>query len=197
MIYPIQRIQNQPDLDKFSKLYEERSGLPIPLEYLRRNTVFGMYKTGELVGGYIISRSKGHDSRTCQSFISKSVQNEKAAILESEVVEVCCFWLKKTRKNYFYKSLLIWSDMAIRMVFNPAKIVLFGTNKMSLASVYAYPRKSLLLAQDSINNRPTWVFYSNKKNFFRGVGEILISRIKLFNKITELWTPQLPIAIAL
>jgi len=65
-------------------------------------------------------------------------------------------------------------------------MLMYGTIAKSLASIYGYPKKSRLLHKEDVmfdgKMRTSWIFIGARKDFFVGVLETFIYKVRNHNK---------------
>lgn len=165
------------DLLAFSQAYQKASGLPVPIAYLEQSKVYAFYSRGTMVGGFVIGQAS--PLRTLEVFVKDDKQENLCQELNDlqNYCEVCCFWISHSYRKHLLTNIKCWLKMAYAVKYQNKPFVLFGTNNKGLAYIYGYPFKSLLLHEDEINNRNTYVFLARKKDFAGGVWEIIWAKL--------------------
>ncbi|MBK8502002.1 MAG: hypothetical protein IPL46_07235 [Saprospiraceae bacterium] len=171
----MRKTEKQEEYLIFKRKYEGISDLKLPIEYLDKSDVFVFTEKDEIVGGFILGKKGPY--RTIEVFVSKSNLEHITEYFTEEVFcEVCCFWIeRKFRKNPISNA-KFWLKMAYAVKAQENKFILFGTNSEGLAKMYGYPKNSLLFHQDFLANRGTFIFLARRRDFARGVWEIVISK---------------------
>ena len=169
-------------LNSFKESYEGVSNLEVPISYLKDQKVFGFYKEGELVAGFILGNKKPY--RTLQTFVEPERIAELNSLLgRKDCVEVCCFWMKRAvRKNKLF-NLKVWLKMAWKVHLRKETYVIYGTNSKGLAKMYGCPKQSLLIHQGTVKNSKTYVFITRRKGFF--IGALKIVQMKIQSRVID------------
>lgn len=187
----MKKLEKISQLKSFKAKYESISNLRLPLHYLRSECVFGFFKKGELVGGFILGNQKEH--RTIQAFVEEEQQESLLSFLgQNDCVEVCCFWMKKTVRKKKLFNLMVWLKMGMQVYFRQEPYVIYGTNLRGLAKMYGYPKPSILIHQGFVNGKNTFVFLAKRKDFIKGTLEILKS--KILSKVID---PRIEISLTI
>jgi len=169
------------ELFLFKYKYERKSGLKLPLRYLKKAKAYSFVVDGQIVGGFILNSNL--PLRTADIFVSEESKNNNLEKLNKEIFcEVCCFWMdRKFQKEPFYNS-KFWLQMAKETEKQDKRYILYGTNSKGLANMYGYPKKSLLFHNDKVDGKETFIFLSRRDEFYEGVKEILYSRLNKKNR---------------
>lgn len=179
------QMKTKQSLNQFSEIYVNASGLPIPDSYLHRasNRVFGIYWKQELVGGFILG--KGATFRTIAVF-AKAADHEKlyAQLGDTDAcTEVCCFWIKKAIRTKTMLNLFIWVCLGYAIKRYGAQSVIYGTCSRSLARIYAAATKTVLINQDFINRKHTFIFLGHQQDCTSAFLDMLKFKLKRVFKI--------------
>lgn len=174
------QIKSKQALREFSKTYLKASGLPIPDSYLyhSKNKIFGIYWKQEFIGGFILGNCP--EFRTIDVFSEASYHQRIYAQMEqpTEYTEITCFWIKRKFRTNTTLNFFTWLAMSYALKKSDTKYFLFGTCSRSLARLYATTSKSILLHQDYINNKPTFIFWAKRSTCVLGILEILLFKTR-------------------
>ncbi len=165
------------ELEEFKSNYERISNLEIPMDFLLKGTVYGFFKKGKLVGGFILNESL--PIRTIDLFIQKENHKSMLSLMptSNNWTEVCCYWIDRSYRKDMRLNAWYWLQMAYSVHKTRKDFVLYGTNTLGLAKMYAFPKNSHLITSDIINGRKTFIFLAKRKHFLLGVGEIVLAKI--------------------
>ncbi|MEL7221488.1 MAG: hypothetical protein AAGJ93_09230 [Bacteroidota bacterium] len=188
MYLPILRqLTTKASRTTFSEIYTKASGLPIPDSYLYddKNRVFGIYKKGELIGGFILGQ--GEKLRTIEIFASKNKHEDLYQVLEKKgaFTEICCFWIKRKVRTKTSLNLFIWLSMAYALKRYGSPCIIFGTCSRSLAHLYSVTSKVNFLSEDFIKRKSTFIFWAKYSHAFSGIAEIVLYKLKRTLKIVK------------
>lgn len=170
-------LKSDLEIEAFKKAYEALSGLAVPIEYLKESQVYGSKIKGQMVGGYVLSGKV--DLRTIKVFTNLESGERTSRIMKElgNHCEVCCFWMNYKYRRKFWFNGLLWIKMAWDVKNRTEKMILFGTNSKGLAKVYGFPKNSILIITDEVNEKRTFIFSAKRKHFFYGVWSIVKARI--------------------
>ena len=105
-------LTSQEAFQNFQSAYEACSDLAVPLTYLQQGKVYGLYKGGAMISGYVIASSE--QLRTVEVF--SSLENRQSIYTElgnsENYCEVCCFWIDKTYRKNWLLNIRCWLAMA-------------------------------------------------------------------------------------
>lgn len=174
------QIKSKNALKEFSEIYLKASGLPIPDSYLyhSKNKIFGIYWKQELIGGFILGNCP--EFRTIDVFAEAAQHQSIHTQMEhlAEYTEITCFWIKRKFRTNTLLNFFTWLAMSYALKKSDTRYFLFGTCSRSLARLYATTPKSILLHQDFINKKPTFIFWAKRSTCILGILEILFSKMK-------------------
>ncbi len=174
------QLKTKNALKEFSEIYLKSSGLPIPDSYLyhSKNKIFGIYWKQELIGGFILGNCP--DFRTIDIFAEASQHQSIHTQMEylAEYTEITCFWIKRKFRTNTLLNFFTWLAMSYALKKSNTKYFLFGTCSRSLARLYATTPKSILLHQDFINKKPTFIFWAKRSTCILGILEILFFKMR-------------------
>ena len=173
----IKLLKSDLEITAFKEAYETLSGLTVPFKYLKESNVYGCKIKGQMVGGYVLSGIT--DLRTIKVFTNLESRERATRIIKEfgNHCEVCCFWMNYEYRSKFWFNGLLWMKMAWDVKNRSEKMILFGTNSRGLAKVYGFPKNSILLITDEVNEKKTFIFLAERKHFFEGVWSIVKARI--------------------
>ncbi|MEN0004515.1 MAG: hypothetical protein AAF798_10235 [Bacteroidota bacterium] len=183
----LRRLRQAQDLECYASTYTEYSGLGVPMAYLQKseNRVYGIYRKGELIGGFILAT--GSCMRTLEVFAQADARKELYDMIgaATNFTEITCFWIAADyRKNQLLNT-YVWLALAISLRRFSKPGILFGTCSTSLARLYGVTPKSKLIHRDRINNKPTYIFRSERSSSLRGFFQILQFKWSRMRKIKE------------
>ncbi len=181
------QIKAKDALQHFAKVYLNCSGLPIPDSYLYNpnNRVFGIYWKKALIGGFILGN--GSEFRTINVFAKAESHDELYQILgeKSDYTEICCFWIKRQFRTKTALNIFVWLSMTYAPKTYGTKCFLFGTCSRPLARLYGQTPKSILIHEDQIKNKSTFVFWAKRSTCVIGMLEIIGYKLKRAFKISS------------
>lgn len=172
------RVQTEQELNDYAQAYEQASGLPVPLDYLRANKTFAVKWNGQMIGGFILGM--GPSFRTLDFFVQK---HNQAALLQQmrnpkNFTEITCFWLSKNHRSNSLINLLTWAKLAFAIKKHSNKYLLYGTNSKGLARLYNTSRESFLIHQDQCQQKQTFVFMARTQYCIKGILEIMWFKLR-------------------
>ncbi len=174
------QITTKDELNTFSKLYFNCSGLPIPEEYMTNemNRVFAIYWRNKLTGGFILGRDINF--RTIRFFAKPKKQTSVISQLDelSKYTEITCFWIDKKNRTNTFLNIFIWLSMTYALRIYGTQYFLFGTCSRSLARLYGQTSKSIQIHRDRINNKSTFIFKAHRSSCIIGMLEIISHKIR-------------------
>ena len=182
------QITSKDELDKFSNMYFDCSGLPIPEVYMTNdaNRVFAIYWRNKLIGGFILGRDTNF--RTIKFFAKEEKQAKVISQLEelSKYTEITCFWIKKEYRTKTSLNIFAWLSMTYTLRMYGTQYLLFGTCSRSLARLYGQTSKSIQIHRDRINNKSTFIFKAHRSSCVTGMIEIIAHKLKRAIKSAEM-----------
>lgn len=186
-------LKGQAELAAFARRYENISGLAVSTNYLSTVgvQVFGFYLKDKLIGGFLLGT--GDEFRSVQLFARAeqhaSVYHKMG--LPHHYTEICCLWLTPRARQQRWVNLACWVKFTVALQLHASQYLLFGTCSWGLAALYASSRKSMLIHEDLINNRPTYIFVADKKSVLPGMGNVI------WHKVTKMFHLMSPGSIRL
>ncbi|MEM9929098.1 MAG: hypothetical protein AAF840_04730 [Bacteroidota bacterium] len=181
----LQQLTDPQHLSNYSALYEQSSGLPIPVAYLHNpeNRVFGIIRKEKLVGGFILGASSW--LRTVEVFAAPKDQHavDEMAGTSGARTEITCFWIAASVRREVMVNRFTWVAMIYAIARYAKPILVFGTCSRGLARLYATSQHATLIHRDRINNKPVFIFMGLKSKAVLGIGNILAY------KSTWKWNP--------
>ncbi|MEL7123517.1 MAG: hypothetical protein AAFO07_29010 [Bacteroidota bacterium] len=170
-------------LGYYASTYEKNSGLAVPMDYLKNNHVFGIHYQGKMIGGFILG-SGGH-LRTIEFFAAKEKHEALYQQMDSvdTYTEICCFWIDKAFRKRTFINYFTWVAMAYSLKKWGTKNIIFGTNSIRLAALYATTPKSIPLHKDKVNKKRTFIFVAKKKGSMKGILEIVYHKFVRLIKV--------------
>lgn len=174
------------DRDHFARTYTACSGLPVPEEFARASTnqFFGLYAGDQLVGGFILGH--GPDFRTIAVFAGENDQPKlyDRFSTKDNCTEICCFFIQRAyRQNTFY-NFSTWAAMIYAQLRHGREILLYGTCSRSLARLYGQTKKSVLIHEDVLNGKPTFIFWGERRSCVQGMLKIMSHKLRRVFKIS-------------
>ncbi len=122
------------ELFQFQKEFLKRSKNPLGIEFLKGALVFGYFKKGSLVGGYIIN-----SVFPLRYFNWVPVEDQKSVTLlkqfkEGQTSEICCIWMDKSKVSPLDRNLLYFS-LAINTILHSNHWVFGGSISEKVAEI--------------------------------------------------------------
>lgn len=183
----LRQIETTNERRNFAEVYLKSSGLPIPDSYLyhANNRIFGIYWKQTLIGGFILGN--GPDFRTIALFAQPEEQPEIYEGLEerSSYTEICCFWIKREYRTKTALNIFVWLSMTYALKFYGTTYFLFGTCSRSLAQLYGQTSKSILIHEDVVKKKQTFIFWAKRSSCVAGMLEIIGYKLRRTFKITR------------
>ncbi len=180
-------ITSTPDRYHFAKTYSKCSGLPVPDEFIlaTTNQIFGLYIKGNLIGGFILGQ--GPAFRTISVFASESHQEAlyHQFITEEECTEICCFFISRAYRQKTLTNFSSWAAMIYAQIKYGRKTFLFGTCSRSLAKLYGQTEKSMLIHEDKINGKSTFIFCAERRFCVQGMLKIMYHKLQRTIKVAK------------
>jgi hypothetical protein len=176
----IKKLKSQSLLQTYGHTYFECSGLSVPQSYLQQpgNRVYAIYLNKQMIGGFILG--SGASLRTLEVF----ARPEAASQLKQQMgpagdfTEITCFWIAPEFRHHTQLNTFIWLALAFCLKRFGNKKILFGTCSAPLARLYGVTEKSVLIHQDEVMGRRTFIFQSNRSESLRGFLEIIRYKLK-------------------
>lgn len=183
----LRQIKTTDERCNFAKIYLKCSGLPIPDSYLYHpnNRIFGIYWNRTLIGGFILGN--GPEFRTIALFAQPEQQPEIYNELEerSSYTEICCFWIKREYRAKTALNIFVWLSMTYALKFYGTTYFLFGTCSRSLAQLYGQTPKSILIHEDRVNKKQTFIFWAKRSSCITGMLEIIGYKLRRVFQISR------------
>ncbi len=172
------KINTAQELDVFAATYTLCSGFDVPRGYYENNQVFAIYWKSRMMGGFVLGT--GSVLRTLEVFIGDESRESMYQRVNASVAhtEMCCFWIDPSTRKKTWLNFFVWFCVAfaLRVYGNPQLI--FGTNSVRLAALYAASPKCELIHQDFRNQKQTFVFTGPRRHCLLGVAQILVYKLK-------------------
>lgn len=160
----------------FQVKYENLSGLKLPYQYLEKSDVYVFRRNKDIIGGFILGNNI--PLRTLELFVSESNKNDLSYCFEQDkFCEICCFWIDKKFRRKIYYNAMFWIGMANVVAKQKKEFIIYGTNSRSLAEMYGYPKNSLLIHKDLVQDKNTFVFLVRRGYFLGGALEMIFGKI--------------------
>ncbi len=181
----LKKITDEDLLEEFRKKYVIVSGLNVSLDFLKKGAVYAAFNIkNRMCGGFVLGNVTPY--RTIEVFAGEeSKKNLYELVQGTSYCELNCFWLSvKNRKGFW--SYWFWLLFAFKVSMRKEKMLIYGTIAKSLANIYGYPKKSKLLHTEELmfdgKMRTSWIFTGARTDFFVGVLETFIYKLKNKNK---------------
>jgi hypothetical protein len=170
------RLESDAELGEYRERYADSSGYRVPLDYLRRSTVYGLRRNGVLVGGVVMGT--GRPLRTLAR-IPEAQRREVAALLpDGDVVELTCLWLAPELRHG-RRSVRLWAGLFLEMGRQGSALVLFGTEAPGLQRQYRACRPEIVyegqVVVDGIE-RYGWVFLGPVADRWSALGRVVVHK---------------------
>ena len=180
MMY-LKKISDSQLLNEFRTKYIAVSGLDVTIAFLRTRSVYAVFNyDNKMKGGFVLGNDIPY--RTIEVFSSERNRAKLYNyIKDSGYCEINCLWLSvKYRRGLW--SYWFWILFAHKVSRQTEPMLIYGTISKPMADVYGYPRKSRLLHAEILpfegKLRNSWIFIGARKDFFVGVLETFIYKLK-------------------
>ncbi len=171
----LKKLTNPAELSQYGATYFQCSGLPIPPAYLQStsNRVYGIYYNRQMIGGFILG--KGATLRTLEVFAQPDARQRLYQELgvTSECTEITCFWIAPQFRRNTMLNTFVWLCLGFTLSRFGAPNVIFGTCSASLAKLYSTTPKAILIHQDRMNGKNTFIFRGDRQVSVRAFADIL------------------------
>lgn len=172
------RLDGDAELIEYRERYAALSGYRVPLDYLRRSAVYGLYRRGVLVGGVVMATD--WPLRTLAR-IPEDRRPAVAALLPAgDVVELTCLWLAPELRHGL-RSAPLWAGLFSEMGRQGRAHALFGTEAPGLQKLYRAGRPDVvyegLVVVDGLE-RHGWVFLGPVATRWSALGRIVVHKIR-------------------
>lgn len=171
----LKKLTNQAELYQYGATYFQCSGLPVPPAYLQRNSnrVYAIYYQQQMIGGFILG--KGETLHTLEVFAQPDARQclyqELGAV--SECTEITCFWIAPQHRKNSALNTFVWLCLGFTLTRFGSPNVVFGTCSASLAKLYSTTPKAILIHQDVMNGKNTFIFRGDRQVSVRAFADIL------------------------
>jgi hypothetical protein len=175
----------------FAKTYTACSGLPVPEEFAQAatNQIFGMYAGDKLIGGFILGH--GPAFRTIAVFAGERHQPNlyDRFSTNASCTEICCFFIASAYRRSTFYNFSTWAAMIYAQVKHGREIFLFGTCSRSLAKLYGQTEKTILIHEDVLDGKPTFIFWGERRSCVQGMLKIMSHKLRRVIKISRIRLP--------
>lgn len=171
-------LRQSNDINRFAECYTACSGFQVPSEYYTANRVFGVRFRGQMVGGFVLA--SGNTLRTLEVFAGPEHRDElyQTVRQSAQATELCCFWMAPACRRNVLMNFFTWCCVAYALQRYGTPQLVFGTNSVRLAALYANASKGKLLHTDYLNHKRTFVFAGPRQYCLLGVAQILCCKTK-------------------
>lgn len=173
-------LTTKSELLSYAAAYTICSGLPVPEAFILSptNQVFGLYVKGDLIGGFILGH--GPDYRTIALFANESARPALSEQFSTKdgCTEICCFFIAPEYRAKTIYNFATWASMIYAQVRHGRKTFLYGTCSRSLAKLYGQTKKSVLIHEDVVNGKSTFIFRGEKRYCIGGMLRIMSHKLQ-------------------
>jgi hypothetical protein len=115
--YRIALLKKTEDLKLYSELYVNNGGdQAVPLDWMERSKVFGIYHGSQMVGGYVECCPPIRSTRDVPDEIRQALLEKHCGNLQN-VQENAAFWIKRNTKDKVILQTFVWATIVWRSVF--------------------------------------------------------------------------------
>lgn len=168
---------NEKDINAYIKFYWEsyfdkdiKPEYPILKEEILNYTyIFGLYKSGKLVGGYVLNNYPARILVGLPDDIKKKIINDFES--NGSFIEASAFW-KKNHVNFN----IVWFHLIYQIIKLKPKSYYYSAYKgHKMFSTYKYTSTEILY--DSLQNNKLCIFKSESKYYIKAVLKAIFFRI--------------------
>ncbi len=199
----IRLLSHKTDLLSYSEKYKKigsslEVGTPVvPLEYLSNNLVYGFYKNGQQVAGFIIGINAPF--RSIEIFTPSELRETLMVFLNNghEVCELAGFWIQDDCTDFF-DNIFIWNSVRQKINIKGKKFFMGGTFVKGMANLCSFASYAHLICTGKVNDKPSWVIitwtryaivsllqviiYKVIKGIYKSLGQRMSNYIQFDNK---------------
>src|SRR5688500_13089633 len=135
------RLEGDAELTEYRERYAAQSGYRVPLDYLRRSTVYGFRRRGVLIGGVVMATDR--PLRTLDRIPEAERPGVAALLPDGDVVELTCLWLAPDLRHG-WRSALLWAGLFRELGRQGRAHTLFGTEAPGLQRLYRAARPDVV-----------------------------------------------------
>lgn len=181
LCYRISLLKKNEDLKLYSDLYVNNGGdQAIPLDWMMQSKVFGLYSSGELVGGYVECCPPIRSTRDIPDEVRQALLEKHCGTLQN-VQENAAFWIKRNAKDKVMLQAFAWSTIVWRSVFcTRCHYTLGVANRKGISNLYKFFCGKVIFQAPSklIPGETYYVFLWSKSQLLTVAGKIVLRYIR-------------------
>jgi hypothetical protein len=137
--YRIALLKKTEDLKLYSELYVNNGGdQAVPLDWMERSKVFGIYHGSQMVGGYVECCPPIRSTRDVPDEIRQALLEKHCGNLQN-VQENAAFWIKRNTKDKVILQTFVWATIVWRSVFcTKCNYTLGVANRKGISNLYKF-----------------------------------------------------------
>ena len=174
----ITRITDDLALETYAQAYQRVSRSAVPIAYLKQADVYAVKVNKKIIGGFVLAN--GPQFRTIALFMQEEDQEQfyEQTNPSNQCTELTCYWMSRNAQNKILLNLYVWLSLAVILKLKCKAFILFGTSSKSLARLYSQTPRAILIHQGRIKRRNAFIFVGKRKECFRGILEVVASKLR-------------------
>jgi len=181
LCYRISLLKKDDDFKLYSDLYVNNGGdQAIPLDWMRRSKVFGIFNGRQMVGGYVECCPPLRSTQDIPDDLRQALLERHCGSLQN-VQENAAFWIKRGTNDKVLLQAFVWATIVWRSVFCTSCGYTLGVaNRKGISNLYKFFCGKVIFEAPSklIPGERYYVFLWSKSQLLTVGGKIFVRLIR-------------------